>query len=190
MSEWRTFTDLGQQQLWHASMCTVLKLWFRGLYVFQIGLNHFTVVTMCTTYKAVILVDTYPWSVPSEGPVCCESGSKDCICQFLWFTCCFFLKGPGNGFLRLATRVTSTAAFPRLTYLTNAPVSVHCTKAKWIIAILLTRLVYPADIPIRLLLPDVWLVIFAALPWLLCLVCWCETFNALLMEEHQPVSTW
>ena len=77
-----TYTHLRQQQIWHASMCTILKVWFHRLYVFQIGLKHFTVVTMCTTYKVVILVDTCRWSVPSEGPVCCESGSKDCICQY------------------------------------------------------------------------------------------------------------
>jgi len=171
-------------------MCTVVKLWFHELYVFQIGLNHFTVVTMCTTYKAVILVATYHWSVPSGGPMCCESGSKVCICQYWWFTCHFFFKkAAGNGFLRLATPVTVTAAFHRLTYLTNAPVSVHCTKVKWIIAILLTRLVYPANILTRLQLSDVWLVSFTAFPRLLCLACWCETFNACLLSGWQVSAT-
>lgn len=46
---------------------------------------------MCTTYKVVILVDAYRWSVPSEGPVCRESGSKDYICEYWGFTC-HFLK--------------------------------------------------------------------------------------------------
>jgi hypothetical protein len=46
---------------------------------------------MCTTYKVFVLVDACLWSVPSEGPVCCESGSKDCVCQYWGFTC-HFLK--------------------------------------------------------------------------------------------------
>ena len=53
---------------------------------------------MCTTYKVVILVDAYRWSVPSEGPMCCESGSKDCICQYRGFTC-HFLKRRWGWFL-------------------------------------------------------------------------------------------
>lgn len=76
-----------------------------------------------------------------------------------------------------------------MTYLTNASVSLHCTKAKWIIAILLTRLVYPANIPTRLQLPDVWLVIFTAFPRLLYLVCWCETFYARLLSGWQVSAT-